>query len=379
MPLRNRLLHILLVEDNPGDARLLQEFLREGTLPFELHKVERLDRAQEVLERERIDVVLLDLSLPDAHGMATVRRMLSFCGDAPILVMTGLNDEDLAVEAVQSGAQDYLVKGQVDSALLGRAIRYALERKRLELERSELLRSEQEARATAEAAVRARDEVLRVVSHDLGNSLSAVSIQAVLLERTDFGRLDESSLRKRTSAIRHMVAGMQRLRQDLLDVASIEAGRLSLEAVPIEVDSVVEEAVELHRYLAEEKSVRMESEVADSLPRVVADRARLLQVLGNLLGNAVKFTGEGGTIRLAAFAEEGMIHFAVHDTGAGIPSEDLPHIFDRFWKARRGNRQGAGLGLAIARGIVEAHGGRMWAESEQGIGSTFHFLLPTPA
>jgi len=373
---RTRPLEVLLVEDNPGDARLLQEILRDGTLSYNLHKAGRLDEGQRLLEQQTVDVVLLDLSLPDAHGMETVRRMLGSVPNAPILVLTGLDDEGLALEAVQSGAQDYLVKGQVDSPALSRAIRYGIERKRLEIERAQLLHREQEARATAEAAVRARDEVLRVVSHDLGNSLSAVGIQAALLERTPSEKRDDEAVRKRTSTIRHLVAGMQQLRQDLLDVASIEAGRLSVEVVPTDVEPLLDEAVEVHRDVATEKGVQLDCRIAGSLPRLLGDRVRLLQVLGNLIGNAIKFTAPGGTIALSAAADDEMVRFEVRDSGAGIPEADLPHIFDRFWKARLGNRQGAGLGLAIALGIVEAHGGRMWAESTAGEGSTFRFVIP---
>jgi len=370
-------LRVLLVEDNPGDARLLEELLREGALDHELLRADRLDQGRELLGHGPVDVVLLDLSLPDATGMETVRRMLDAAGDAPIVVLTGLNDERVAVEAVQAGAQDYLVKGQVESTLLVRSIRYAIERKRLERERSRLLASEQAARATAEAAVRARDEVLRVVSHDLGNSLSAVSIQAVLLERTPPDRRSDEAVRKRTSSIRHLVAGMQKLRQDLLDVASIEAGRLSVEPAAIELESAIEESIESHLVLAEEKQIELRDAIEDALPKVLADRARILQVLGNLVGNALKFTAEGGVVTVeAARTRDGVVRFAVRDTGQGIPAEDLPHVFDRFWKAGRGNRAGAGLGLAIAQGIVDAHGGRMWAESVEGAGSVFHFELP---
>src|SRR5690606_21201339 len=165
-------LRILLVEDNPGDARLLREHLREaGSLHFELTHVERLSEAREKVRTDEIDVVLLDLSLPDAHGLETVRSMLESAPEAPIIVLTGLDDDATAVQAVQAGAQDFLVKGHVDGPLLARAVRYAMERKRLDQERALLLESEREARATAEAAVRGRDEVLRVVAHDLGNSL----------------------------------------------------------------------------------------------------------------------------------------------------------------------------------------------------------------
>lgn len=368
-------IRILLIEDNPGDARLIQEILREGDLPFELHHVVRLADAVGPLAHG-VDVVLLDLSLPDAHGLDTVKRMLGVAPELPIIVLTGLDDENLAVQAVQAGAQDYLVKGQVDAGVLTRAMRYAIERKRLELERAQLLESERQARATAEAAVRARDEVLRVVSHDLGNSLSAVSIQAMLLERTPPERRDDAEVRKRTGSIRHLVAAMQRLRQDLLDVASIEAGRLSIELGPLDVGSLVEEAIALHADLAGEKSLRLELRLPEDVPLVCADRQRLLQVVSNLLGNAIKFTPAGGSITLRAAPEDGAVHVSVSDTGPGIPPDDLPHVFDRFWKARRGNRHGAGLGLAIAKGIVEAHGGRIWAESKPGEGSTFHFTVP---
>lgn len=176
---------ILLVEDNAGDARLLRETLRDAqSMDFHLVHAETLRQGVEAVTGKGCDVVLLDLSLPDAHGLETVGRMLAAAPTLPIIVLTGLGDETIAVHAVHAGAQDYLVKGTVEGGTLGRAIRYAIERKRLEGERAQLLRNEQEARASAEAAVRARDDVLRVVAHDIGNSLSAVKIHAMVLERT---------------------------------------------------------------------------------------------------------------------------------------------------------------------------------------------------
>src|SRR5690606_11018781 len=209
-------LRILLVEDNPGDARLLREHLREaGSLQFELTHVERLAEAREKVRTEKIDVVLLDLSLPDAHGLETVRSMLEAAPEAPIIVLTGLDDDATAVQAVQAGAQDFLVKGHVDGPLLARAVRYAMERKRLDQERALLLESEREARATAEAAVRGRDEVLRVVAHDLGNSLSAVLVTTTVLLRTLPEAEGGGGARKKVENIRALVQQMQRLRQDL--------------------------------------------------------------------------------------------------------------------------------------------------------------------
>jgi signal transduction histidine kinase len=361
-------LRILLVEDNPGDARLIRETLRDtGSPAFELHYADRLSAALPLLAARDVDVVLLDLSLPDAHGLETVTRALAAAPEVPIVVLTGLDDETVAIQAVQAGAQDYLVKGQVEPGMLSRALRYAMERKRL-------LEREHEARTAAEAAVRARDEVLRVVAHDIGNSLSAVKIHALVLERTL--PAGDGEARKRTGAIRDLTAQMDRLRQDLLDVAAIEAGRLSVEPVPLDPGEVVGEAVAALAGLAAEKGVSLSASVAPGLPRVPADRERVLQVLANLGGNAVKFTPPGGRVELRAEVEDGAVRVSCTDTGPGIAADDLPHVFDRFWQARSTRRAGAGLGLAIARGIVEAHGGTISAESTVGGGSTFAFTLP---
>ncbi len=368
---------ILLVEDNPGDARLLRETLRDAeSFPFELAHAGRLGEAEARLEAEPYDVVLLDLSLPDAHGLETVRRTLQAAPEAPIIVLTGLDDETLAVQAVQAGAQDYLVKGRVESVLLARAIRYAMERKRLERERQRLLESEREARAVAEAAVRARDDVLRVVSHDLGNSLSAVLVTTTLLLRTLPKEGSDGDVRARVASIRQLTEQMQRLRQDLLDVASIEAGRLSVEPdwhAPLDLLEVTREHFSP---VAEERGIHLRVDAQDGLPPVVADRERVLQVLANLVGNALKFTPAGGRIELTAERAPEGVRISVADTGPGIAPDHLPHVFDRFWKTAGGNRHGAGLGLAICRGIVEAHGGSIRADSVPGEGSTFSFTLP---
>lgn len=366
---------ILLVEDNPGDARLLRLTLQEAeSLRFDLVHASRLSEALDQVRDAPADVVLLDLSLPDAHGMETVTRMLDAAPAVPIIVLTGLTDETVAIAAVQAGAQDYLVKGSVDGGTLARAIRYAMERKRLETERATLLRNEQEARAAAEAAVNARDEVLRIVAHDIGNSLSAVKIHAMVLERTL--PAGDGEARKRTEAIRHLTQQMDRLRQDLLDVAAIEAGRLSFEPGETALAEVVDDVLGTVAGMAGEKALQVESCVSPELPAVWADRERLHQVLGNLVGNAVKFTPAEGRIRVSAVREEDEVRVAVEDTGPGIPTEHLENVFDRFWQARSTRRAGAGLGLAIARGVVEAHGGRIRATSEVGRGTTFEFTLP---
>jgi phosphoserine phosphatase RsbU/P len=361
-------LRITLVEDNPGDARLIRELLRDTSEAFVLEHVARLEAAVAIVTASPPDVVLLDLSLPDAHGLDTLQRMLEAAPDTAVVVLTGLDDREVALRALGAGAQDYLIKGEADAPLLSRTIRYAHERKQLERERVRLLRE-------ARQAVAARDEVLRVVSHDLGNSLSAIGLHAGLLLRAVGEGPDSAGLSDRARSIRELVEQMQALRQDLLDVASIEAGRLSVELSPTPPAELARASVEAISEVASERGLTLSVRCEPGLPHVAADDKRVLQLLGNLLGNACQYTPEGGRVEVAVEEGEEGILFRVADTGVGIAEEQLPHVFDRFWQVRQTRRGGAGLGLAIARGIVEAHGGWIGVESTPGEGTTFTFLL----
>ncbi|HUE97029.1 MAG TPA: hybrid sensor histidine kinase/response regulator [Longimicrobiaceae bacterium] len=375
-----RPIDILLVEDNPGDARLLQEYLRDARLDEPtLHRVETLAEAREHVKDRRPDVILLDLSLPDAHGIDTVAGALDAAPDVPIIVLTGLDDESVAVNAVQSGAQDYLVKGQVDGAVLGRSIRYAIERKQLAREREHLLSAEQEARRRAEAAVQARDQVLRVVSHDLGNHLAAIRINSMVLARTIGSAGDADANQERAEAIIQQVTVMDHLRQDLLDVASIEAGRLSISPDPVGPAEILESAADYSAPMAATKNVALKVASDAGLVEVHADRDRLLQALGNLVGNAIKFAPKGGEVMLGVAARDGEVIFSVADNGPGIAPDDADRIFESFWKSTAGNPGGAGLGLSIVKGIAEAHGGRVWFEPRPEGGSVFRLAVPEGA
>jgi signal transduction histidine kinase len=171
---------------------------------------------------------------------------------------------------------------------------------------------------------------------------------------------------------------MTRLISDLLDVTRLEAGSLVLQCQPEPADGLLREALELHHTVASERHLTLELDAPSSFPRVVCDRERILQVLGNLLGNALKFTPGGGRITLRCAQEGATARFTVSDTGPGIPPEQARHVFDRFWQAERRGKAGSGigLGLSIVKGLVEAHGGRTWVESTVGQGTAFHFDLP---
>jgi PAS domain S-box-containing protein len=231
----------------------------------------------------------------------------------------------------------------------------------------------------ARAATRSREEVLAVVSHDLRNPLNAVLLAAVILdEYTDPERWSERE-RLQLRTIRHSAEQMTTLIHDLVEVVALEAGTRVLHLERVDVGAALRSASEMYAGLAAEQGVALWVDVPPEVPDVRADRARLLQILSNLVGNAVKFTPSGGSVRLGAEAAGESVRFCVIDTGRGIDAEHLPRLFERFWQARRGDRQGLGLGLSIAKAIVDAHGGRIWAESTLGAGSTFSFTLPAVA
>jgi len=226
----------------------------------------------------------------------------------------------------------------------------------------------------AQRAIRAREELLAIVSHDLKNPLGVIIMSAALMEVS--GHAERRRARKHIEAIQRSAARMHHLIQDLLDTASIEAGGLSLERRRLAVFPLIHETIEAMQSLAASKSLVLRIELPPDLPDISADAGRLQQVFANLLGNAIKFTPDGGTISVRAELADGDIRFSVSDTGAGIPEKELPHLFERFWQVRRTARRGTGLGLSIAKGIVVAHGGRIWVESRLGAGSTFFFTLP---
>ena len=222
-------------------------------------------------------------------------------------------------------------------------------------------------------ATRAREDLLAVVSHDLKNPLGVVHLGASLLLR---GTPNVEVVRKQAGRIHSAADRMSRLISDLLDWGRIEGGGLPLEPTEQTVAALVHEAVESVRPLAEAQGLRVVAELPVDEVRVSCDRTRVLQVFGNLLGNAVKFTPGGGALTVGARVQRGEVHLWVSDTGAGIPPEQLTSVFERYWQAKDATSRGTGLGLCIAKGIVEAHGGRIWAESVPGTGSTFTFTLP---
>jgi PAS domain S-box-containing protein len=229
----------------------------------------------------------------------------------------------------------------------------------------------------AQQAVRARDEVLAFVSHDLRNPLATILLNAsALLDMVPPDRLLPAQ-REQLEWIAHSSEQMNRLIQDLLDVSRMETGRLPMELAPVDAGNLLWEVGILLQPVAAEKGVELEIETAEGRVSAWLDRERIVRVLWNLVGNAVKFTPAGGRVRVSTRQDGRELRFAVEDTGIGIAPEHQARVFERYWqRGSAGGGTGSGLGLTIARGIVEAHGGRIWFESAVGKGTTFFFAIP---
>lgn len=378
---------VLLIEDNIADVDLIRDAFEDAALDpalsgavFELEQVDRLRTGMERLLAGGVDVVLLDLSLPDSQGLETFVRLERTSPTTPIVVLSGLDDEQMAVRAVREGAQDYLVKGRVDGIMLTRSIRYAVERKRAEDERARMAR----AQAEAEASLRSRDETLASISHDLRTPLTSIRGVAQLLQRriSRGGPLDPVELVERLGRIEEQTSLMARMIDDLLDVARIEAGRpLELNLEVCDLAELTERAAADVQRTTDRHRLRVVSQVEGALSGAF-DAVRIERVILNLLTNAVKYSPDGGEVAVIVDRAHGPAGawavVSVRDQGIGIPPEDVPHIFERFYRASNvgDSIRGTGLGLAGAQQIVQQHGGSISATSLPGLGTTVTVRLP---
>jgi signal transduction histidine kinase len=354
----------LLIEDNPGDARLIREMLRDagvGHSAVELAHVDRLAPGLEHLTSHVTEVVLLDLTLPDSQGFETFTRVHTQAPDVAIVVLSGLDDETLAVRAVQEGAQDYLVKGQVDGGAILRSIRYAIERQRLEAARRDLERQ--------------RDEFFSSVSHDLRTPVAAIKA-AIGVVLANMPPNMPPPMQRLLGNVDLAADELTSLIEDLLEMARLQSGRVELWRSSVDVRDVIARAARALEPLTQARGQHLVFSPPAEPVLVSVDVERLGRVLRNLLGNAQKYARENGSILVAVEQTGTEVCISVTDDGPGIPNEDQERIFERFFRVRGSGSSGSGLGLAIARALVELHGGRVWVASTPGHGSTFRVALP---
>jgi signal transduction histidine kinase len=360
---------VLLVEDEPAYARLLREVLAEAGTTQSPTWVGSLEDALAQLREDTFDIVLLDLGLPDADGNEALTRVAEAAPATPIVVLSALHDLDFALASMRLGAQEYLVKGQSEIVLVPRAIRYAIERKRMQ----DIVTA---AKAEAERANSVKDEFLAMLGHELRNPLAPI-VTAIALMRLRGGT---APIDRELKIVDRQVQHLVRLVDDLLDVSRIARGKLELHRERVDLADVVADGLEIAQSLIETRRHSVSVDVPGGSYVVDGDRSRLGQVLANILMNAAKYTNVGGELEVSAKANGDSVELSVRDNGIGMTPELAEKSFERFQQGARTidrSAGGLGLGLAIVKSIVELHGGEARvASAGPGLGSEVVVRLP---
>jgi signal transduction histidine kinase len=372
----NKPIELLLFEDNLGDAGLIEEMLEESEGIYHLEIVETLEEGLVLLKNSLFDVILLDLGLPDSDGIDTLKEVHKISTKTPIIVLTGLNNEEIGIFAVKFGAQDYLIKKEIDSKLLKRSIRYSIERKKIESElqnyKSNLEDKVKERTKELEQSNKELQQFAYVASHDLREPLRMISSFLQLLERRYNEQLDEDA----NEFIEFAVDGAKRLDsmiKDLLEYSRVANKKRKFSDV--DLNQVLERTNLNLKFAIDDNNAEI---IANQLPTLSGDEQLLIQLFQNLISNSIKYRSKDNpTIQISVNNELNQFLFSVKDNGIGISTKHLERIFTIFQRLHtREEYEGTGIGLAIAQKIVHQHGGQIWAESELGKGTIIYFTIP---
>jgi signal transduction histidine kinase len=355
----------LLVDDVEENLMALEALLRGPDR--EIHKASSGPAALELLLVHDFALAFLDIHMPTMDGfeLAELMRGTERSKHVPIIFITAATNEPLPMfRGYESGAVDVLFKPINPEILRQKAdVFVQLHHQRLELA----------------AAVRAREDVLAIVSHDMRTPLSVVHTTASMLLNPKY-QFTPQQIREQHERIKRNVELMNRMIGDLMDMANLRAGKLAIDPRPLVVNDVLREAVAAHETPARDKGLTLAYDASADVMATQADRARLMQVFQNLIGNAVKFCKAGDRITVTSRTRGSQALIEISDTGPGIAPEDLPHIFDPYYSAsKKHQKTGTGLGLYIGKGIVDAHGGQIRCASEPGVGTTFTVTFPLAA
>lgn len=380
-------MRLLIIDDDPVDRQTYLRFLRgDETNSYVVVEAATAEEGLEQLNEGPFDCIVLDYRLPGVDGLAVFqafRNSESAEAVPPVVMMTGQGNEAVAVEAMKCGISDYLTKEGLTANAFQRAVANAVEKWRLRVTLSE--KNRRLAQANAELKKRAAElqRIYHAVSHELKTPLTAVREFIALVLDGVVAPLDSADNK---ALLEHALDGCDQMAHhvnDLVDSTRLETDKLKLKLEPVRIDRITEFAMASIRHVATVKNLRLHTRVEPNLPCVLADGVRFTQILGNLLGNAAKFTASGGTISLTAQRKAGddsLVEIAVADTGCGIAPQHLRQIFDRLYQVPQVGDElmgsGLGLGLSIARELVRLHGGQLNVESKLGQGSTFRFTLP---
>lgn len=380
----NKPTRVLIVEDDADEAGIIGSYLTgadDGAGPFALTKAARISTACHLLAREELDVILIDLVLPQSVGLEGFLKIRAMKPALPVIVLTGLQDEPLAVQAVKLGAQDYLIKGSPDCCLLKRSIRYAIEKKRLSNIIEELLDADQTPNQLREEikqglrALEVKDQFLGRVSHELRNTLATMKTAAYCLKEGTESMTPRQA--KMVDMIARNVDRQTRIIDNLLDLAQIQSGRFNMRPRRTDMAQTIVEIAQEFKLTGSEQ--KLEVEMDGDLPPISVDPDLIAQVLRNLIANALGFAKQKVVITASKSSPEELT-VSILDDGEGIAPERLGNLFSESAAAgapTNGNgHKGAGLGLAICTEIIAGHHGRLWAESAPGQGARFSFSIP---
>ena len=388
---------ILIVDDTPRNIEILSEILNPDG--YELSSAADGEAGLQRARADKPDLVLLDLVLPGIMGIEVLEILKQEQPQTTVILTTAYGSEETAIQAMRRGVNDYIInKRPFDPSEVREVVRRAIGESRLRQENFRLThelelvnqqlqeyaghleRNIEELRSANERLKeldRMKASFFSMISHELRHPLTVAKGYLELIETGSGGEVT-AEMRRYLHIINDNFDHLAEMIDDLLDLSRMESGRYHIQRQAVRPSGIINHTIQAFTASAHEKELRLESQLTESLPLVSADPLRVVQVLTNLLQNAIKFTPNGGTITVSACESGPDVQFSVTDTGIGIPPIELDRIFDRFYQVRRddSNLGGAGLGLAICKEIIRLHGGRIWAESEEGHGSRFFFTLP---
>jgi signal transduction histidine kinase len=377
---------VLLLEDSPSDVLLEKELLEQDpSIKVEVTCGTRFEEGLRLLADKSFDVVLMDLNLPDSQGLETFERLREAAPEAPVIVLTGLEDPELATEILKRGAQDYLLKGAAMGHGLIRAIRYAIERHKVAVELETRVADRTAALAEANAELQRKNEQIQgfyhTLSHELKTPLTSAREFVSLVMEGLAGPTNPQQMEFLATA-KDSLDLMRRYLDDLLDASRLDTGKMSLELRPGCLTELARRVVKSIAPTAAHNGIRLEAVIEQETREIFFDHSRIIQVVTNLINNAIKFTPPGGTIRVHAGPAPGRSRYQqvkVSDTGCGIQPGQISLIFERLYQVNPedgSNKHGMGLGLFICRELIALHDGQISVESEPGKGSTFWFDIP---
>lgn len=364
-------IRVLIIESNPHDVEALLIALEDSSLPsVELYWDKTLECGLSRMAQLSFDIVLLDTALPEASNVAGLQRIRNTAPDVPVIILTDVDDQKIALECLKEGAQDYLIKGRPSGASIYRTMRYAIERKRLEG-----IKRESEDAERRLTILQQQQDLIAMLVHDLRTPIVG---SKKILSSVVGGVLGEvtTPVSEVLTKVVHSNDSMLHMINNVLDSYRLESGLEHIDCREIEVSKIIEPCLDELAPIALAKGVKLVS-VFESVGNIRADRFAMKRVICNLVGNAIKFTTSGGTIKVSAFDRNGVFVLQISDTGVGIAPAEMENLFKRFWQGKKKYREsGLGLGLYLCKQLVEAQHGKITCTSQLGEGTIFEIVLP---